>query len=128
MTTAPAHPRVLLVDDSPLVHMLVRVALEKGAGWDVVSAASGAEALEHCAAARFDAMLVDVEMPEMDGPATVRALDAAGADAPKLFLTGHDDESRLERLRALGVAGIVPKPFDAATLAQTIADRLGWSR
>jgi CheY-like chemotaxis protein len=123
---APARPRVLVVDDSPLVHMLVRVALETGAGWDVVSAESGAQALEQCAAARFDAALIDVEMPEMDGPATVRALDAAGADVPKLFLTAHEDEDELARLRDAGVAGILPKPFDAATLAGTIADRLGW--
>ena len=127
MTHAPTHPRILLVDDSPLVHMLVRVALETGAGWEIVSAASGAEALDLCAASRFDAALVDVEMPGMDGPETVRALDASGARVPTLFLTGHDDEAQLERLRSLGVAGIVPKPFDAATLAATVAEHLGWT-
>jgi CheY-like chemotaxis protein len=123
---APLRPRVLVVDDSPLVHMLVRVALETGAGWDVVSAESGAQALEHCATSRFDAALIDVEMPDMDGPQTVRALDDASVDLPKLFLTAHEDEAELARLRELGVAGIVAKPFDAATLASTIADRLGW--
>jgi CheY-like chemotaxis protein len=123
-------PRILLVDDSALVHELARVALETVAGWEVVSAHSGAEALELSPTEPFDAVLVDVEMPDMDGPATVRALraTAAGKAVPVLFLTGHDDPRVVERLEALEVDGVLPKPFDVAGLAGAIADQLGWQR
>src|SRR6478735_4938296 len=80
-TTVNAHPRasmpryrILVVDDSKLVHELVRMALETQAGWEIRCAASGSEALALAAAEPPDAVLLDVEMPELDGPATLAAL------------------------------------------------------
>ena len=122
--------RILLVDDSPLVHEFARVALESVAGWELTCVLSGEEALEHAAGEPLDAVLVDVEMPGMDGPATVAALSDAPATrgVPKVFLTGHDDPAMHARLSGLGVAGILAKPFDIAGLGDELARMLGWER
>jgi CheY-like chemotaxis protein len=122
--------RILVVDDSKVVHELARVALETVAGWEVCCAASGSEALELATSLRPDAVLLVVEMPDMDGPATVAALRArpASADTPIVFLTGHDDAAERSRLAALAVEGVLSKPFDVSTLAGEVADVLGWSR
>jgi CheY-like chemotaxis protein len=122
--------RILVVDDSKLVHELARMALEGQAGWQIRCAASGAEAVSLATAEHPDAILLDVEMPEMDGPATVAALraDPASADLPIVFLTAHDDPDELARLRALDVTGVLAKPFDINGLAGQLADVLGWSR
>ncbi len=122
--------RILVVDDSKLVHELARVALESVAGWDVRCADSGAEALRLVAAERPDAVLLDVEMPEMDGPATLAALRSrpGSADMPILFLTGHDEPAERSRLAALAVDGVLSKPFEVDALAGEVANTLGWTR
>jgi CheY-like chemotaxis protein len=122
--------RILVVDDSKVVHELARAALETTAGWEVRCAGSGADALALAASMRPDAVLLDVEMPGMDGPATLAALRARSASAttPVLFLTGHDDATERARLAALAVDGVLSKPFDVAALAGEVADALGWPR
>lgn len=122
--------RILVVDDSKLVHELARMALEGRDGWEVRCTASGTEAVALAAAERPDAILLDVEMPELDGPATVAALRAepTAAQTPVVFLTAHDDPDELARLHALDVAGVLAKPFDVNTLGDQLADLLGWTR
>jgi CheY-like chemotaxis protein len=121
--------RILVVDDSPLVLEIARLALE-GAGWEVDAAESGGEALSRSVAAPPDALLLDVEMPDMDGPATLAALraDPATVDVPVVFLTGHSDPHKRERLASLDVRGVLPKPFDVARLSADVAAVLGWDR
>lgn len=106
------------------------MALEGQAGWEIRCAASGAEAVALATAEQPDAILLDVEMPEMDGPATVAALRAEPltAQTPIVFLTAHDGPDELARLRALDVAGVLAKPFDVGTLGDELADLLGWAR
>ena len=120
--------RILVVDDSKLVQELARMALETHDGWEVRCTASGAEAVALAAEEPPDAVLLDVEMPELDGPATVAALRAepVSAQTPVVFLTAHDDPDELARLQALDVAGVLPKPFDVNTLGRQLADLLGW--
>lgn len=107
------------------------MALEARENWEIRCAASGAEAVALATAEPPDAIVLDVEMPAMDGPATVAALRAEPLTArtPVVFLTAHDDPEALARLRALdGVAGVIAKPFDVATLGDELADLLGWTR
>lgn len=106
------------------------MALEDNAGWEVQCATSGAEAVAAAPSLAPDAVLLDVEMPDMDGPATVAALRAQPATArtPILFLTGHDDPAERARLAALDVVGVLSKPFDFAELPGQVADALGWTR
>lgn len=105
------------------------MALERRAGWEVACASSGEAAVALAAAQPPDAVLLDVEMPGLDGPATVAALRAQPlvAHTPIVFLTAHDDERELERLRALDVAGVLAKPFDVDALGDQLAATLGWS-
>jgi len=111
--------RLLLVDDAPDVRAIARLSLERVGGWTVVPAASGREAL---AAADgdgpFDAVLLDVMMPGMDGPSTLAALRAGGlaAEVPVVFLTARAQPTDRQRLRALGAVGVIAKPFDPLTL------------
>lgn len=121
---------MLVVDDSAVVRALAQVALEKMAGWEVVGVESGAEALASSAGGQFDAALLDVEMPDMDGAETLRALRAEPLTAalPVVLLTGHSETSVLAGLEQLDVAGIISKPFEVHELADAIADLLGWER
>jgi len=122
--------RILVVDDSELVQELTRMALEARDDWEIRCAASGAEALALARAEPPDAVLLDVEMPGIDGPQTLAALRAAPATAhtPVVFLTAHDDPGELARLRTLGAAGVLAKPFDVSALADELAALLGWER
>jgi two-component system alkaline phosphatase synthesis response regulator PhoP len=126
---SPMNHRILVIDDSPLVHELARLALES-AGWQVDCAESGAAALAATAKTSPDAILLDVEMPELDGPATLAALRAQPAlvDTPVVFLTGHDAPAERARLAALDVQGVLSKPFELGRLADQLAELAGWSR
>jgi two-component system alkaline phosphatase synthesis response regulator PhoP len=120
--------RILVVDDSALMRELARLALETVAGWEVVAAESGDEALELGAADPPDAILLDVVMPGKDGPATLAELQAAPAtrEVPVIFVTAKGQPSDLERFTALGVAGVIAKPFEIDALAGQVAAILGW--
>jgi len=116
---------ILVIDDSALMHRLVQLGL---GGERVRAAASGAEGVELAAREQPDAILLDVEMPELDGPATLAVLRAQKAtrDIPVLFLTGHCAAAD-RQLVALGAAGLIAKPFSPAGLAAEIAGLLGWA-
>jgi CheY-like chemotaxis protein len=121
--------KILLVDDEDDIREVAQMSLEMTAGWDVVTASSGAEGLRMAAAERPDAILLDVMMPGMDGPATARALkaDAATADIPIILLTAKVQAADRRRFDELGVAGILAKPFDPMALADEVRGVLGWS-
>ena len=120
--------RVLVVDDSLLIREVARMSLESDGGFVVATAESGAQGLAAAVADRPDAILLDVVMPEMDGPATVRALRARGETRgiPVVLVTGRDQEEDRRAFTELGVAGVISKPFDAAALAAQVRDVLGW--
>ncbi len=120
--------RVLAVDDDPVVRSLVRVSLEKVAGWRVFIASSGAEALEIAANEPLDLVVLDSLMREMDGAATLAALRRAGHTTPVIFLTGKADADTTAKYLALGAAGVVKKPFDPRKLPEEILRVLGSKR
>ena len=115
--------RTLLVEDDDDIRTLVRLSLEQLAGWEVVEVASGAAALQVASAKVFDVVLLDVMMPGMDGPETMRHLRAMpnSADLPVVFLTAKAMPSEVQRLLALGAAGVITKPFDPGDLVERIA-------
>ncbi|NNE35049.1 MAG: response regulator, partial [Rhodothermales bacterium] len=85
----------------------------------VVTVSSGSEAIERAAAESPDLILIDVMMPEMDGPATLARLreQEPTAETPVIFLTAS---SEIDRFRDLGVAGVIAKPFDPLTLPDEV--------
>jgi CheY-like chemotaxis protein len=117
--------RLLVIDDSPLIIAVARVGIARREGWEVLAAESGAEGVELAAAERPDAILLDVQMPDLDGPATLQRLREQDAtrDLPVVFLTAGPAPVTGDP----AVAGTIAKPFDAATIADQIATTLGWS-
>jgi CheY-like chemotaxis protein len=114
--------KILLVEDDPDIRIIVKSALEMLGGLEVRACASGAEALAAVAEFAPQLALLDVMMPELDGPgvlARLRALPATSA-LPVIFLTAKTASAEVERLRALGVAGILTKPFDPLTLHEQV--------
>ena len=120
--------RVLVVDDSALIRAAARVALEGAGDFAVSTAESGAEGLERAAAEGPDAILLDVVMPGLDGPAVLAALRERPqtADIPVILVTGSDVERA--SFRGLGAAGAIAKPFQPAELAATVRAILGWEQ
>lgn len=120
--------KILLVDDEDDIREVAQMSLEMTAGWEVHTASSGADGLRVAAAERPDAILLDVMMPGMDGPATARALKAAPetADIPIILLTAKVQAADRRRFDDLGVAGILAKPFDPMALADEVRGVLGW--
>lgn len=94
MTTASAqrvHPaRLLVVDDEATILELLSGSLRL-AGFEVVAAGSGAEALRAVTSARPDLVLLDVMMPGGDGFEVVRGIRSTGPDVPVIFLTARDE-------------------------------------
>ena len=121
---------ILIIDDEDDIREVAALSLEATAGWQIVTASSGREGIEAAAnpARRPDAILMDVMMPGMDGPTTVRNMqqkpDIAGI--PVLLLTAKVQGVDQRRFADLGVAGVLFKPFDPLTLASQIAQALGW--
>ena len=117
--SAPASPdRVLLVDDSP-ANLLALQAVLKPLGAELVEARSGADALEKAALGSYAVILLDVQMPDMDGfevAAKIRAM-AWGREVPIVFLTAiHRDEQYARKGYATGAADYITKPFDVEIL------------
>jgi CheY-like chemotaxis protein len=119
---------VLLIDDEPDIREVVELSLGSVAGWVVLTASSGADGVELASAQQPDVILLDVMMPGLDGPATLDVL--RGRDEtraiPVLFMTAKAQAGELTRYASLGVAGVIPKPFDPMTLSDRVAAALGW--
>jgi two-component system OmpR family response regulator len=114
MNGVPSHrtpeARVLVVDDEPMIVELLSVSL-RYQGFEVATAANGAEGLDKARTFRPDALIADVMMPGMDGFGLLRRLRADGIDAPVLFLTARDEvEDKVTGL-TLGADDYVTKPF-----------------
>lgn len=108
---------VLLVDDAADVRQLLQLLLELD-GFTVTAAADGPAGLAAVAAERPDVVLLDVQLPGLDGPEVLRTLrtSSSTADLPVVFLTGAPPE-QCDSLLALGATGVLRKPFDADTVA-----------
>ena len=114
--------KVLVVDDDEDIRRVTEIALRRIGGLDVVLAASGAEALVRAREEQPDAILLDVMIPDGDGPSTLARLreNPATAKVPVIFLTARVQKSELESYRELGAAGVIEKPFDATTLPDAV--------
>lgn len=116
-----------MVDDDSLILEIAQLSLER-AGWDVVTAANGSDAVQVAVTERPDAVLMDVMMPVMDGPTACRRLaelpETAGI--PVILFTAKALRSERREWEDLPVAGVIPKPFDPLRLPEEISALLGW--
>lgn len=110
--------KILLVDDDPRLRELVRIALER-AGWQVITAADGQEALLHAAREAPDLIVLDIGLPELDGFEVCRRIRQR-SEVPILFLTARDDEVDCILGLELGADDYVTKPFSPMELVARI--------
>ena len=114
--------KVLIIDDDADIRSIARLSLSRVGGMDVIEAASGSEGVQKAREEQPDVILLDMMMPTMDGVDTLAALRSAPATTmtPVIFLTASALGGEVERLRALGAAGVLIKPFDPRTLSQDV--------
>ncbi len=116
--------RILYVEDEPDIQAVARMALEVVGGFSVCVCSSGAEAIDAAPDFYPQLILLDVMMPEMDGPSTLRALRQLPQTAatPAIFFTAKAQPSEISRYRALGAIDVIAKPFDPLTLSQHLRE------
>ncbi len=120
--------RILVIDDEDDIREVAQLCLETVGGWDVITANCGMDGLVKAENEHPDAILLDVMMPELDGPATFQKLQANAAtkDIPVVLLTAKVQASEQRQFSELGVKAVFAKPFDPLTLAPELAAVLGW--
>jgi PAS domain S-box-containing protein len=120
---------LLVIDDEEDLREVIRLSLERMKGWKVHTAISGAAGIAIALAEKPDAILLDVMMPEMDGPTALRILrdQPATKHIPVIFVTAKVQAEDRLRYMQLGASGMIPKPFDPLRLAQQVNDILAWS-
>src|ERR1700744_4101706 len=111
--------RILIIDDDDDIREVAALTLETVAGWEVLTANSGANGIQRAREENPDAILLDVMMPGMDGPTTFQELQKIPETAgiPVILLTAKVQGADQKRFAGLGVAGGLFKPFDSLTLA-----------
>jgi CheY-like chemotaxis protein len=117
-----ASVRILHVDDEPDIREVVEISLALDPAFAVRSCASGGDALAATAEWAPDLILLDVMMPDMDGPMTLARLRERPQTAavPVVFMTARAQANELDRFLSLGAAGVIAKPFDPMTLAALV--------
>ena len=114
--------RILYVEDEPDIQAVAQVALEVVGGFELKVCSLGQEALDVAPEFSPDLFLLDVMMPEMDGPATLKALHGMSEleKTPAIFMTAKVQPDEVAELKTLGVLDVIAKPFDPMTLADQI--------
>lgn len=117
-----AGERILLVDDDPDIRTIGQLSLARIGGMHVTLAAGGRAALELLEVSRFDAVLLDMMMPEIDGRAVLAHLRRMPEHAtlPVIFLTAKVQDREVQEFMQLGATGVLGKPFDPMKLAEQV--------
>jgi two-component system, OmpR family, response regulator len=124
MKMAQELQRILYVEDDPDIQVIAVMVLETISGFTIEACSSGSEALTKAVAFKPDLILLDVMMPGMDGPETLKGLRgfAELALTPVVFMTAKVQPQEVEGYLKLGAVGVIAKPFDPMTLAQELRD------
>jgi CheY-like chemotaxis protein len=121
----PRNPGILIVDDMGLILTMLKVALHSH-GFNVWLAENGDDALPlfRLNRKKIDLVLLDVQMPGLDGPHTLAELRRMDPDVLACFMTGNADNYTRDDLLKCGAARVFNKPFSATTLAQSLHELL----
>ena len=111
--------RILYVEDEPDIQAVATLALEMVGGFTVKVCSSGEEALSEVLPFAPQMILLDVMMPALDGPGTLRALRGLPglANVPVAFMTAKVQPQEVAHYKSLGALDVIAKPFDPMTLA-----------
>jgi CheY-like chemotaxis protein len=120
--------RLLIIDDEEAIQIVVKFGINMAAGWELLSASGGETGIDTAERELPDAILLDVMMPEMDGIATFKALQAnpITAGIPVIFLTAKAQTAERRQFNDLGISGVITKPFNSLDLPEQIAKILHW--
>ncbi|HXB70899.1 MAG TPA: response regulator [Candidatus Acidoferrales bacterium] len=121
---APIGVRILVVDDDPQVRELIAVLLES-AGYNVSRAESGTEALESLRRDRFHVMVLDLEMPDLDGFDVLKVTRTEFAHLKVLVVSGYLDGALLKAAECLGAAASLNKSQASHSLVKIVGRLAG---
>jgi len=118
--------RILYVEDEPDIQAVAKLALEQVGRFTLEVCSSGKEALDRAEQFSPQLMLLDVMMPEMDGPTTLRKLrNISGLqDIPAIFMTARVQPHEIQEYISMGAVDVIAKPFDPMTLSNQIREIL----
>jgi CheY-like chemotaxis protein len=116
--------KIMYVEDEQDIQAVARLALEAVGGFTVRICSTGPEALTVAGEFSPDLILLDVMMPGMDGPSTLRSLRAlpAVSGIPVVFLTAKVQPAEVAHLRSLGALDVIAKPFDPMKLSDQVRE------
>lgn len=117
------HGEILLVDDNPDNIRLFSLQIEQ-TGATVTIAVNGEEALEKALVNGYDLILMDIQMPKMDGAEAVQLLRGSGYSRPIYALTAEDDKRKIDGYLSSGFDGYLPKPMDKPLLYSALSQHL----
>jgi len=112
-------PAILTVDDSRAVRSIVGKQV-KALGFELLEAEDGIQGLERLAQARVDLVLLDVTMPNMDGPTMLQKMRAAGDQTPVIMLTSESQRSTVASAMQAGISDYILKPFKPEELREKV--------
>lgn len=120
--------RIMHIEDDESIRMITSLTLESVGNLEVMSCESGYEGIEKFAAFQPQVLLLDVMMPDMDGPGTLEELrkqfDLDGVMV--LFMTAKVQQQELDHFKSIGGFDVIEKPFDPMSLSEKIQDN--WLR
>lgn len=116
--------RILMVEDDLDIQIVARMALEAVGGYTVEVCSGGQQALETVETFAPDLVLLDVMMPDMDGPTVLHHLRerAATRELPIVFMTAKAQAHEVCSYRQMGALDVISKPFDPMKLSVTLAE------
>lgn len=114
--------KILYAEDEPDIQAVAQMALEAIGGVEVVLCSSGVEAIEVAPGVAPDLILLDVMMPGLDGPETLKKLREIDSlkETPVIFLTAKAMSTEVDRFKAAGAIDVIAKPFDPMTISDQI--------
>jgi CheY-like chemotaxis protein len=115
--------RILYVEDEPDIQVVARIALETVGGFTVQICSCGEDALQAAVEFAPDLLLLDVMMPGMDGPTTLKELRNLPQleNTPAVFMTAKVQPQEVEQFKSYGALDVIAKPFDPMALSGQIA-------
>ena len=114
--------KILYAEDEIDIQSIAQIALESVGGFTLQICSSGKEVLEKINSFHPDMLLLDVMMPEMDGPTTLKEVRKISefADLPVVFMTAKVQPTEVQELKAMGALDVISKPFDPMLLSDQI--------